>query len=140
MVLVELLVGPSHGIQSRLILLVSDFAVSFLKSETLPGSILSCLVEFPFILHPDGDARRLECGLESDVVFPDLLHGFRVLQSNLQSLIGNGLLSLPIGYCSLKRKVSNCGSFILDGPEQFLVSTFQVVQFLFGLLVFVQAS
>ena len=140
LVLVELLVRPSHGIQSRLILLISNFAVSFLESQTFPGSILSCLVELFLILHPDGNVRRLECCLESEIVFPDLLHGFRVLQSNLQSLIGNGLLSLPVGYCSLKSQVSNCGSFILDCPEQFLVSAFQIVEFLFGLLVFGQAS
>ena len=140
LVLVELLVRPSHGIQSRLILLVSDFAVSFLESKAFPGSILSCLVELSFILHPDSYARGLECCLEPEIVFPDLLHGFRVLQSNLQSLIGNGLLSLPVGYCSLKSQVGNCGSFILDCPEQFLVSTFQVIEFLFGFLVFVQAS
>ena len=140
LVLVELLVRPSHGIQSRLILLISNFAVSFLESQTFPGSILSCLVELFLILHPDGNVRRLECCLEPEIVFPDLLHGFRVLQSNLQSLIGNGLLSLPVGYCSLKSQVSNCGSFILDCPEQFLVSAFQIVEFLFGLLVFGQAS
>ena len=140
LVLVELLVRPSHGIQSRLILLISNFAVSFLESQTFPGSILSCLVELFLILHPDGDVRRLECCLKPEIVFPDFLHGFRVLQSNLQSLIGNGLLSLPIGYCSLESQIGNCGSFILDCPEQFLVSAFQIVEFLFGLLVFGQAS